>query len=198
MVAKSFPILFVAPGDVSEAVLSSGLLKKLHDEAPNPSFTIVANAKVAPLYADMPKVERLVVTERKPSARRWFGVLGPLRARRWALVIDLPAGVTTGRLRPKGKALKRSGDEPAHKLIEAARLMRLEDDPPAVSLHQRGHRGPRRGIDRRQGTDPGAGAGGRVGGQGLAIGAAGGSGAAAAGARRADGGRAPDDPGRWA
>jgi ADP-heptose:LPS heptosyltransferase len=134
MVAKSFPILFVAPGDVSEAVLTSGLLRKLHDEAPNPSFTIVANAKVAPLYADMPKVERLIITERKPSARRWFGLIGTTRARRWALVIDIPAGVITGRLRPKGKPIRRSDDEPAHKLMEAARLMRLQDDPPAPFL----------------------------------------------------------------
>jgi len=132
MAAKTFPVLFIAPGDVSEAVLASGLLKKLHDEAPNPRFTIVANRKVAPLFADMPKVEQLVVTERRRSGRRWFGLFGPYRARRWALVVDLQAGVIAGRLRPKGKPLRRAnGDEPAHKLIEAARLMRLEDEPPA-------------------------------------------------------------------
>jgi len=134
MAARSFPILFVAPGNVSEAVLSSGLLKKLHDEAPNPAFTIIANRKVAPLYEDMPKVERLLKTDRKPSARRWFGLLGPVRARRWALVVDIPSGVITGRLRPKGRALRVASDEPAHKLIEAARLMRLGDDPPAPYL----------------------------------------------------------------
>jgi ADP-heptose:LPS heptosyltransferase len=134
MAAKAFPVLFVAPEGVSEAVLASGLLKKLHDEAPNPSFTIVATSQVAPLYADMPKVERIIVTERKASGRRWFGLMGPLRARRWALVVDMPSGVITGRLRPKGKALRRRDDEPAHKLIEAARLMRLEDDPPPPYL----------------------------------------------------------------
>ncbi len=135
MAAKSFPVLFVAPEGVSEAVLASGLLRKLHDEAPNPRFTIVANRQVAALYADMPKVEQVVVTERKPSKGRWFGLLGPLRARRWALVVDLPSGVVTGRLRPRGKALRRaSQDEPEHKLIEAARLMRLEEDPPAPYL----------------------------------------------------------------
>jgi ADP-heptose:LPS heptosyltransferase len=134
MAAKSFPVLFVAPEGVSEAVLASGLLKKLHDEAPNPRFTIIANRSVAPLYADMPKVERVIVTERKASGRRWFGVMGPMRAQRWALVVDMPSGVITGRLRPKGKALRRGHDEPAHKLIEAARLMRLEDDPPGPYL----------------------------------------------------------------
>src|SRR5579885_3653938 len=134
MAAKSFPILFVAPEGVSEAVLSSGLLKKLHDEAPNPKFTIIANTKVAPLYADMPKVERLITTNRKTSARRWLGVFGPIRARRWALVVDLPGGVIAGRLRPRGKALRRVSDEPGHKLLEAARLMRLDDDPPGPFL----------------------------------------------------------------
>jgi len=135
MAAKSFPILFVTASDLSEAVLASGLLKKLHDEAPNPRFTIVANRKVAPLFADMPRVDRLAVTERKRSARRWLGLFGPLRARRWALVVDAPAGVVSGRLRPKGKALRRArDDEPAHKLIESARLMRLGDEPPPPFL----------------------------------------------------------------
>ncbi|HZZ86688.1 MAG TPA: glycosyltransferase family 9 protein, partial [Caulobacteraceae bacterium] len=134
MAPRAFSVLFVAPQGVSEAVLASGLLKKLHDEAPNPRFTIIANRQVAPLFADMPKVEQLVVTQRKPSTRRWLGLLGPLRARRWALVVDIPSGVITGRLRPRGKALRRGGEEPAHKLIEAARLMRLEDDPPAPYL----------------------------------------------------------------
>jgi ADP-heptose:LPS heptosyltransferase len=132
MAAKTFPVLFIAPNDVSEAVLASGLLKKLHDEAPNPRFTIVANRKVAPLFADMPKVEQLVVSDRRHSGRRWLGFFGPWRARRWALVVDLQGGVIAGRLRPKGKPLRRlSDDEPTHKLIEAARLMRLEDEPPA-------------------------------------------------------------------
>jgi ADP-heptose:LPS heptosyltransferase len=138
MAAKSFPILFVAPGEVSEAVLTSGILKKLHDEAPNPHITIVANRRVAPLYADMPKVERLVISDRQPSARRWLGLLGVARARRWALVVDIPSGVIAGRLRPKGRPLRRSADEPAHKLIEAARLMRLEDDPPPPFLFTSG------------------------------------------------------------
>jgi ADP-heptose:LPS heptosyltransferase len=132
--AKTFPVLFIAPGGVSEAVLASGLLKKLHDEAPNPRFTIIANHKVAPLFADMPKLEQLIVTERKGSARRWFGLLGPLRARRWALVVDMPSRVIAGRLRPRGKPLKRDEDGPAHRLIEAARLMRLEDEPPSPYL----------------------------------------------------------------
>jgi ADP-heptose:LPS heptosyltransferase len=132
MAAKTFPVLFIAPGDVSEAVLASGILKKLHDEAPNPRFTIVASRAVAPLFADMPKVEQLVVSDRRHSGRRWLGLLGPLRARRWALVVDLQGGVIAGRLRPKGKPLRRlNDDEPTHKLIEAARLMRLEDEPPA-------------------------------------------------------------------
>jgi ADP-heptose:LPS heptosyltransferase len=131
MAAKSFSVLFIAPGGVSEAVLASGLLKKLHDEAPNPRFTIVANHKVAPLYADMPKVDRVQVTERKGSARRWFGLLGPMNARGWSLVVDMPSRVIAGRLRPRGRALRHEDEEPAHKLIEAARLMRLEDDPPS-------------------------------------------------------------------
>ena len=102
MAAKTFPVLFIAPGDVSEAVLASGLLKKLHDEAPNPRFTIVASRKVAPLFADMPKVEQIMVTDRQALRRgAGSGSSGRCRARRWALVVDLQAGVIAGRLRPQ-------------------------------------------------------------------------------------------------
>src|SRR5260370_33060 len=61
-------------------------------------------------------------------------IRGRVGGRRGALVVERPSGVITGRLRPRGKALRRSPEEPAHKLIEAARLMRLEEDPPAPYL----------------------------------------------------------------
>ena len=134
MAAKSFPILFVAPVDVGDAVLASGLLKKLHDEAPNPHFTIIANPAVAPLFADFPKLDQLVVTQKPSRSSNWFGLFGRRRARAWALVVDVPARVITGALRPKQKALRRSGEEPVHKVIEAARLLRLEEEPPAPYL----------------------------------------------------------------
>jgi ADP-heptose:LPS heptosyltransferase len=58
-----------------------------------------------------------------------------MRARRWSLVVDMPSRIIAGRLRPRGRALRRHEDEePAHKLIEAARLMRLEEEPPAPYL----------------------------------------------------------------
>ncbi len=46
----------------------------------------------------------------------------------------MPAGLVTGRLRPKGKPLRREDGEPVHKLLEAAQLMRLDDEPPAPYL----------------------------------------------------------------
>ena len=45
---KGFPILFIASSRIGDAVLASGLIKRLHDEIPNARFTIAAGPLAAP------------------------------------------------------------------------------------------------------------------------------------------------------
>jgi len=134
MLVKSFPILFVAPSRIGDAVLSSGLLKRLVDEVPGARFTIVASALNAPLFAQTPGLETVIVLEKRPFGLHWFDLWRRVRRRRWGLVVDLRGSALSGFLRRKRRAVHRSDGPRAHKVVEAAKLLQLEAAPPAPFL----------------------------------------------------------------
>lgn len=132
---KGFPILFIASSRIGDAVLASGLIKRLHDEIPAARFTIVAGPISAPLFADTPNLERLIVMEKAKGGGHWFKLWSQVRGRNWGLIVDR-RGSGIGRfLRAKRRAIHRThAGEPVHKVVEAARLLKLADDPPAPCL----------------------------------------------------------------
>ena len=67
--AGSFPILFLTSTRIGDAILSSGLLKRLHDEIPQARFTVAAGAPAAPLFRDTPRLDRVIEGEPVALAR---------------------------------------------------------------------------------------------------------------------------------
>lgn len=134
MAARPFPILFVAPSRIGDAVLSSGLVKILVDEIPGARITLVASALTAPLYAQTPGLEATIVMEKRLGAGHWFALWRQVRNRHWGLVVDLRGSGLARVLRPTRQAVHKAGGAPVHKVIEAARLLKLEDTPPAPFL----------------------------------------------------------------
>jgi ADP-heptose:LPS heptosyltransferase len=133
MAEKPFPILFIASAHLGDAVLTSGLIKRLHDEVPNAGFTIVAGPATAGLFADVPGLERIIVQEEggaAPGLRLWLKT----RGRHWGLVVDLRGTRVSGFLRRRRRAVLKPTTQPIHKVVQAARLLRLEDDPPPPFL----------------------------------------------------------------
>jgi ADP-heptose:LPS heptosyltransferase len=135
MAAKPFPILFIGPTRIGDAVLASGLIKKLADEAPGARFTIVVGPAAAPLFTEVPGLDDLIVMEKRKGAGHWFSLWNRVREKRWSLVVDMRGSAITSFLRRDRRAVhKKSFGEPVHKVVEAARLLTLEDDPPAPFL----------------------------------------------------------------
>jgi ADP-heptose:LPS heptosyltransferase len=136
MTAKVFPILYISSSRIGDAVLASGLLKRLYDEIPNARFTIVAGPPSAPLYRDLPNLERIIVMEKSKGGGHWFKLWTQVRGRRWGLVLDRRGSSIARFLSAKKRAIhRRVGErEPVHKVIEAARLLGLTDDPPTPYL----------------------------------------------------------------
>ena len=134
MAARPFPILYIAPSRIGDAVLASGLIKTLIDEIDGVRFTIVASALTAPLYAQTPGLEATIVLEKQPGAGHWFALWRQVRKRHWGLVVDLRGSAMARVLRPTRRAVHKPGGPPVHKVIEAARLLKLEDTPPAPFL----------------------------------------------------------------
>jgi ADP-heptose:LPS heptosyltransferase len=133
--AAAFPILFVTSSTLSDAVLSSGLLKRLYDEIPNAVFTVAGGAETQPLFRDMPQLERFIpVGEGGVSGLAlWTAV----RSQRWGLVADTRGGSLARFISAKKRAVHKAPPLDAgllHKVEDAARLLKLEDEPPAPYL----------------------------------------------------------------
>lgn len=135
MAAKPFPILFIGPTRIGDAVLASGLIKKLADEAPGARFTIAVGPAAAPLFAEVPGLDDLIVMEKRKGSGHWLALWNRVRHKHWALVIDMRGSATSTFLRRDRRTVHRKSiGEPVHKVIEAARLLTLENEPPAPFL----------------------------------------------------------------
>lgn len=132
MATGSFPILFFAPARLSDAVMASGLISRLVDEVPGAAFTIVASAQSAPLFREVAGLDRIIPHESESGLGATFRLWRMLRKRRWGLIVDPAGGKMAAGLRAQRRATPAAGSaEPPHKVARAARLLRLEDDPPA-------------------------------------------------------------------
>ena len=127
--AAGFPILFITATRIGDAVLASGLIKRLHDEIPNGAFTIVAGPDAAPLFADVPNLERVIVFAKSRSGGHWFDLWRQVRHTRWGLIVDLRGSGISSFLNTRRRAIHRKSTQPIHKVVEAARTLRIEDEP---------------------------------------------------------------------
>ncbi len=136
MTQRAFPILFITATRIGDAVLSSGLIKMLADEIPNARFTIVAGPLAAPLFAHVPGLDRVIVMEKGKGKGHWFKLWNQVRHKKWGLVVDLRGSATALFLRREKRAIwKKTPGEIAHKVIETARVLKIEDAPPAPHLY---------------------------------------------------------------
>lgn len=135
MATKAFPILFITATRIGDAVLASGLIKRLHDEIPNACFTIAAGPLAAPLFADTPGLERIILLDKEKGGGHWLKLWREVRKRQWGLVVDLRGSAMASFLRTRRRAIRRKATgQPVHKVIEAARVLKVEDEPPAPFL----------------------------------------------------------------
>lgn len=136
MTQRAFPILFITATRIGDAVLSSGLIKMLADQIPNARFTIVSGPLAAPLFAHVPGLDRVIVMEKGKGKGHWFKLWRQVRHRKWSLVVDLRGSATALFLRREKRAIwKKLPGEVVHKVVDAARTLKLEGDPPAPHLY---------------------------------------------------------------
>src|ERR1700712_3429479 len=126
----AFPILFITSNRIGDAVLSSGLIKRLADEIPNARFTVVAGPVAAPLFEELPTLDRIITLAKTKNRGHWFELWREVRGTRWGLVVDLRGSGLSRFISTRRRAIwRKSPGPPAHKVIEAARILKIEDDP---------------------------------------------------------------------
>ena len=135
MASGRFPILFITSSRLGDAVLSSGLVRYLAENIDGARFTIAASALTAPLFADVPGLDEMIVIEKRAVGRHWLDLWNRTRHRQWGLVVDLRGSPISGFLNRKRRAVWSKSPAPAHKVTEAARLLKIENDPPAPFIY---------------------------------------------------------------
>jgi heptosyltransferase-3 len=126
--ATRFPILYIAEADASDAILSSGVLAYLVDAMPQATFTVVGSPKSAPLFADTPHLDRLIVLERD-SRLDWLGLWNKVRETRWGLVVDMRGTTLSAKLKRQKRAVRGAWEAGVHAVEQAARVLQLEEIP---------------------------------------------------------------------
>ena len=132
--SAGFPILFITATRIGDAVLSSGLIKRLIDEIPNARFTIVAGPAAAPLFTHVPNLDQVIVFEKAKSGSHWFELWRKVRHTRWGLIVDLRGSGISRFLSTRRRAIHHKAGQPIHKVLEAARTLRIEDEPAAPHI----------------------------------------------------------------
>ena len=123
-----FPILYIAEADASDAVLSSGVLACMVEAMPRATFTVVGSPKSAPLFADTPRLDRLIVLERD-SRLDWLGLWNKVRETRWGLVVDMRGTTLSSKLKRQKRAVRGAWEAGVHAVEQAARVLQLEEVP---------------------------------------------------------------------
>lgn len=130
--SAALTILYIAEAEPMAALMSSGVLAHMVEEAPGARFTVVGSPESAPLFQDTPGLERLMVLPGEGRAD-WFRLWNRLKDRRWKAIIDMRGSRISGWLRRERRAVRTPASAPAHAVEIAARVLKLEE-PPAPRL----------------------------------------------------------------
>lgn len=127
-------ILFITASRIGDAVLSTGLLGYLLEHNPAATATIAAGPLALPLFAGVPRLERLIPLVRHRVIGHWASLYRKAAMARWEWVVDL-RGSAFAYLLPfaahRRVAKKRDPNE--HQVRQLARLLGV-DPPPAPRL----------------------------------------------------------------
>jgi heptosyltransferase III len=126
-------ILFVTATRIGDAVLSTGLLAYLIDRHPAARLTIAAGPAAAPLFEAVPRLERLVVIQKRRWSAHWLPFYAAVAGRHWDLVVDLRGSALAWLLRAGERRVMAKGDAREHRVHQLGRLFDL-DPPPSPRL----------------------------------------------------------------
>lgn len=128
---SALPILFISSTRIGDAVLSSGLIKRLIEIHPTAKISIAAGPLAVPLFADTPGLANLWAMPKQKTSGHWVELWKKAFGTRWGLVVDTRGSVVSYFLNTKTRSVfrrPRPGTPIEHKVAEMARLLRLTAD----------------------------------------------------------------------
>ncbi len=126
-------ILFVTATRLGDAVLSTGLLDHLLKTYPTARFTVACGPVAAGLFQRMPRLERLILVEKRKLDLHWWDVWRACAGTRWDLAVDLRGSALTFLIPARRRAVMRGGRRAGHRLTHLAAALKLAPPPLPVA-----------------------------------------------------------------
>ena len=123
-------ILFITSTRLGDAVLSTGLLGHLLAAHPAARFTIACGPVAAGLFARMPRLDRVIIVEKRRGDWHWAQLWLQCVRVRWDLVVDLRGSALSLALPARRRAIMRGGRRPGPRLAHLAGALGLAGPPP--------------------------------------------------------------------
>jgi heptosyltransferase III len=131
-------IFFITATRIGDAVLSSGLLSHLLERYPTARLTIAVGPVAAPLFAAVPRLEKILVVKKRRWSTHWLPLYAAVATRRWDLVVDLRGSALAWLLLAAERKIMTKGDPSEHRVRQLGRLFDL-DPPPDPRLWTAAH-----------------------------------------------------------
>jgi lipopolysaccharide export system permease protein len=122
-------ILFVTATRIGDAVLSTGVLSHLLERYPGARLTIAAGRDAAPLFADVPGLERIITIEKQRWRLHWLGLYRAVALKRWDIVVDLRASAIAYLLWVGKRYVAQKRQVGEHRVTQMARIFGLDTVP---------------------------------------------------------------------
>ena len=127
-------ILFVTANRIGDAVLSTGLLSHLIEQYPDARFTVAAGPASAPLFADMPRLDRIIIMRKQPLSMHWLYLWLACVTKKWGVVLDLRRSALGFLLLARKRFIAVKSTSGAHRVRQLATTLDLTNNPPAPKL----------------------------------------------------------------
>ncbi|MCH7555789.1 MAG: glycosyltransferase family 9 protein, partial [Proteobacteria bacterium] len=127
-------ILFITSSRIGDAVLSSGLLNHLVARYPGVHITVACGPAAAPLFEAAPRVERIIVMNKRKWGGHWLD-LWRICIRQpwgWSMVVDLRSSLIAFFLLARRRRVYWGETGGRHRLYALAKLFKLSAPPRPV------------------------------------------------------------------
>jgi ADP-heptose:LPS heptosyltransferase len=122
-------ILFITATRLGDAVLSTGLLNHLLQTYPEARFTVACGPVAEGVFLRLPRLERLIVVEKRRFDLHWLVLWSKVALRGWDLVVDLRGSGLSFSLSARRRVVMRGGRRSGHRLTHIAGAMGLTTVP---------------------------------------------------------------------
>jgi ADP-heptose:LPS heptosyltransferase len=130
-------ILFITCSRIGDAVLTTSVLNYINQHIPNARVTVVVDPLPAPLFANYPLLDQLIVLPKQKRSKHWLTLWKQVKNQRWNWVIDLRGSVVSYTLRCRRRSVwRQKNNDSRHKVEQIMSLVNAPITAPCLWFSQ--------------------------------------------------------------